>query len=220
MGAPVDALEQRVRDPQDPLEEILPASITLALMIRNRRMGSWLQNEFAGYSEDAELPSYRRDIPGHLMTRSPQYGWIPAPVSEEQNHREAHIDLRDGTRTLESTCLRHRRDSCIQRALPEDQERELQSRINLSTDLAIAVSRETYSDLLRLVRSTIYLWALDLIEAGFSGEHNSFSASEREQAAVMDNPEYYWQRARDEYSSLPVPGVRQAGMIERFFGSA
>ena len=220
MGAPVDALEKRVRDPQDPLEEILPASITLALMIRNRRMGSWLQNEFAGYSEDAELPSYRRDIPGHLMTRSPQYGWIPAPVSEEQNHREAHIDLRDGTRTLENTCLRHRKDGYIQRPLPEEQEHELKNRVNLTTDLAIAVNRETYSDLLRLVRSTVYLWTLDLIEAGFSGEHNSFSTSEREQAAAMDNPEHYWQRALNEYASLPVPGVRQAGVLERFFGGA
>lgn len=218
MGAPVDALEQRVRDSQDPLEEILPASITLALMIRNRRMGSWLQNEFAGYSEDAELPSYRRDIPGHLVTRSPQYGWIPAPISEEQNRAEAHIDLRDGIRSLENTCLRHRRDSTIQRSLPAEQVQDLQGRINLTTDLAIAVGRETYSDLLRLIRSALYLWNLDLIEAGFSGEHNSFSAEERDQAIAMDAPEHYWQRAVEEYSALPVPGVRQAGLFERFFG--
>ncbi|PAU80714.1 hypothetical protein CK501_09900 [Halovibrio salipaludis] len=220
MGAPVDALEQRVRDPQDPLEEVLPASITLSLMLRNRRMGSWLQNEFAGYSEDADLPDYRQNLPGHLMTRSPQYGWIPAPVSEEQNRREAHMDLRDGVRSLEKTCLRYRKDSYIQHALSAEAMRELQTRVNLTTDLALTINRETYSDLLRLVRSTIYLWTLDLIEAGFSGEHNSFSTAEREQAATMDDPEHYWRRAMDEHANLPVPGLRQAGVLERFFGSA
>ena len=220
MGAPVDSLEQRARDAQDPLEEVLPASITLSLMVRNRKMGNWLQNEFAGYSEDAELPDYRRDLPGHLMTRSPQYGWIPAPVSEEQNRKEAHMDLPDGVRSLEKTCLRYRRDSFIQHALSADDMRELQTKINLTTDLAIAINRETYSDLLRLVRSTIYLWTLDLIDAGLGGEHNSFSNSQREQASAMDDPEHYWKRAMEEYASLPVPGIRQAGVLERFFGSA
>lgn len=220
MGAPVDSLEQRVRDAQDPLEEILPASITLALMLRNRKMGNWLQNEFAGYSEDAELPDYRLDLPGHLMTRSPQYGWIPAPVSEEQNRKEAHMDLRDGLRSLEKTCLRYRKDSFIQHALSADEMRELQTRVNLSTDLAIAINRETYSDLLRLIRATVYLWALDLIEAGLGGERNSFNTSEREQAAAMDDPEHYWKRAMEEYAGLPVPGIRQAGVLERFFGNA
>lgn len=220
MGAPVDALEQRVRDAQDPLEEVLPASITLSLMLRNRKMGSWLQNEFAGYDEEAELPDYRRDLPGHLMTRSPQYGWIPAPVSEEQDRKEAHIDLRDGVRSLEKTCLRYRKDSYIQHSLSAEEMQALQARVNLTTDLAITINRETYSDLLRLVRSTIYLWTLDLIEAGFSGERNSFSNSEREQAAAMDNPEHYWRRAMDEHANLPVPGIRQAGVLERFFGGA
>ena len=220
MGAPVDALEQRVRDVQDPLEAILPASITLSLMLRNRKMGSWLQNEFAGYSDDSELPDYRQDLPGHLMTRSPQYGWIPAPVSEEQDRKEAHTDLREGVRSLEKTCLRYRKDSYIQHPLGADEMRELQNRINLTTDLAITINRETYAELLRLVRSTIYLWTLDLIEAGFSGEHNSFSTPEREQAATMDDPEHYWRRAMDEHANLPVPGLRQAGVLERFFGNA
>lgn len=36
--------------------------------------------------------------------------------------------------------------------------------------MPITINRETYSDLLRLVRSTLYLWTPDLIEAGSSGE--------------------------------------------------
>ncbi|XOZ34759.1 hypothetical protein ACMDCT_05890 [Halomonadaceae bacterium KBTZ08] len=220
MGAPVDELEQRIRDAQDPLEAILPSAITLSLMIRNRKMGSWLRNEFTGYSEDAALPPYRRDIPGHLMTRSPQYGWMPAPITDQQEQQEAHLDIREGIRSLERTCLRYRKDSYIQHSLPKDEMRELQARVNLTTDLAITINRESYSDLFRVVRSTVYLWLGDLIEAGFSGEHNSFERSERAQASTLDTPEHYWQRAMDEFTSLPVPGIRKAGMLERFFGGA
>lgn len=220
MGAPVDELEQRVRDAQDPLEAILPSAITLSLMIRNRKMGSWLRNEFSGYAEDAVLPLYRQDLPGHLMTRSPQYGWMPAPITEQQEQQEAHLNVREDIRSLERTCLRYRRDSYIQHTLPEGQMRELQTRVNLTTDLAITVNRESYSDLFRVVRSAIFLWLTDLIEAGFSGEHNSFNSSERAQAATLDTPEHYWRRAMDEFASLPVPGIRQAGVMERFFGGA
>lgn len=220
MSAPVDALEQRARDANEPLEEILPAAITLALMVRHRTMASWLRTEFAGYGEEAELPPYRQARPGHLVAKSPQYGWIPAPVDEKQHEEDGCVDMSEGVRSLEKTCLACKKGSGKQLPLDPERMAVIQSHINLNAEIAVTVSRQTYSDLLRLIRATVYLWAVDLMNAGFGGERNAFSASEREQAADMDTPEAYWRRAMDEVDSLPVPGVREAGFFERVFGNA
>lgn len=220
METPVDDLEQRVRDASDPLADIMPAAITLAMMFRHRAMTSWLRTEFEGYAEGAALPPYRVHLPGHIVARSPQYGWIPAPVNDQQKQEFGQVDMSDGVRGLEKTCMACKKGSGKQIAFAADEMLALQARINLSAELAITVSRESYSDLLRVIRSAIYLWNQELIDLGMGGARNSFTKEEREKAAHLDDPERFWRRAMDEVDSLPVPGVRTVGFLERMFGNA
>ena len=220
MSAPVDDLEQRVQDASDELMEIMPAAITLAMMFRHRKMSSWFRTEFEGYDEGAALPDFRRDVVGHIVAKSPQYGWIPAPVNDKQKLEHGHRDLPDGVITLERFCMKCKKGSGQQIAFPPDQMLALQAQINLSAELAITVSRESYVDVLRVIRSAIYLWTRELVALGFSGEHNSFNDSERAKAAHLDDPERFWREAMTEAPSLPIPGVRTSGFLERVFGRA
>lgn len=222
MPAPVDHLEERLRDAGDPLTEIMPAAITLAMMLRQRTMAAWLRVEFEGYGEDAELPPYRHNIPGHIVAQSPQYGWIPAPVDAEQNSELGRLDLSEGVKVLEKTCLACKKGSGRQIALTPEHLAMLQGRINLKAKLAITISRSSYSDLVRTIRSVIYLWCQALIEEGVGGEHNSFTADERASVAHLDDPARFRDQAmaEAEAGNLPVPGVREAGFFERVFGSA
>lgn len=220
MESPVDDLEERLLDAGDELANIMPAAITLAMMFRHRTMATWLRIEFEGYTEGAALPPYRVQLPGHIVARSPQYGWIQAPVSAQQTAEYAHVDTWDGVKALEKTCLNCKKGGGHQIKFPEAEMAALQQHINLKAELALSVSRDTYSNLLRVIRSAIYLWVEELMALGLNGQHNSFSKEEREKAASLDAPDRFWRRAMEEADQLPVPGVRSVGFFERMFGAA
>ncbi|WP_297791463.1 hypothetical protein [uncultured Marinobacter sp.] len=218
MPAPVNHLEERTRDANELLEGMMPSAITLAMMIRHRKMATWLRTEFEGYSESTPTPPYRRELPGHIVARSPQYGWIPAPVDDQQKADHGRLDLDDGVKTLEKICLNCKKGNGNRVPLPPAEMADLQSRINLSAELAINVSRDTYSGVLKTVRAAIYLWTQELMAFGIGGEHNSFSAEERSKVASLDNPEHFWRRAMAELDTLPIPDTREVGFFERVFG--
>lgn len=50
--------------------------------------------------------------------------------------------------------------------LTQDDMVELQQQINLSAELAINLSRDVYSRLLRTIRGTVYLWTQELMARG------------------------------------------------------
>ncbi|MBS8240945.1 hypothetical protein DYI22_10575 [Marinobacter lipolyticus] len=220
MSAPVNHLEERIKDATDMLEELMPSAITLAMMLRHRKMAAWLRAEFEGYSEPAKAPPYRRDLPGHIVARSPQYGWIPAPVDEVQKAEHGRLDLLEGIRSLEKTCANCKKGNGNRIALPQEQMSELQAQINLSAELAINVSRDTYGGVLKTIRAAIYLWTRELIAAGLGGEHNSFSEQERKLASALDEPDQFWRRAMVELDQLPIPDTREIGFFEKVFGRA
>ena len=83
MSTSVNHLDERTRDSAELLEEIMPSAITLAMMLRHRKMAAWLRTEFDGYQDVAAAPPYRRQLHGHIVAKSPQYGWIPAPVDDQ-----------------------------------------------------------------------------------------------------------------------------------------
>ncbi|GGY75125.1 AbiTii domain-containing protein [Marinobacter zhanjiangensis] len=218
MSAPVDRLQERVVDASEPLADIMPSAITLAMMLRHRNTASWLRSEFEGYDQAAELPGYRHDVNGHIVARSPQYGWIPAPIDRHQLRQFGHLDLRDDVPGLEQTCLNCKKGTGHRISLPGDQLLELQHKINLSAELAINISRSTYCQLLKTIRGSLYLWTSAILEAGLSGDHNAFSQDEKEKVACLDNPDRFWREAMASVDDLPVPGVREAGFLERMFG--
>ncbi len=218
MSAPVDHLEERLLDSGELLEDILPSAITLAMMLRHRTMANWLRIEFDGYAPEASLPPYRVDLPGHIVARSPQYGWIPAPVDDSQKGEFGHINLDEGIKALEKTCLNCKKGDGKRIALPPEQLKTLQSQINLSAELAINVSRDTYCRLLKTIRTAIYLWTVEVKAHGLGGERNSYSTEERKQVEGLDHPEQFWRKAMAELDSLPVPDVRESGFFERLFG--
>lgn len=218
MSAPVDHLQERVVDASEHLADIMPSAITLAMMLRHRNIAAWLRAEFEGYDTTAELPAYRHDVNGHIVARSPQYGWIPAPIDQQQVRQFGHLDLRDDITNLEQTCLNCKKGNGHRIALPGDQLLDLQQKINLSAELAINISRSTYCEVLKTIRGSLYLWTRAILDAGLTGDHNTFTREEKEKVACLDNPVRFWREAMDSLESLPVPNVREAGFLERMFG--
>lgn len=220
MSASVNHLEERTQDPSELLGHILPSAITLALMLRHKKMAGWLRAEFEGHQDREQAPPYRRDLPGHIVARSPQYGWIPAPVNEQQKQEFGHLDVLDAAKSLEKICLTSRKGDGNRVLLSQDDMVALQKQINLSAELAINLSRDVYSKLLRTIRGTIYLWAQELMARGLSGDHNHYSQDERALVTDLDDPERFWRRAMEELDALPVADVKPAGFFERVFGRA
>ncbi|WP_417516803.1 hypothetical protein [Marinobacter sp.] len=221
MSASANHLDERTRDSGELLESIMPSAITLAMMLRHKKMAAWLRSEFDGYQDRDAAPPYRLDLPGHIVAKSPQYGWIPAPVINEKQKLEfGHIDLIEGTRSLEKICVNSKKGDGNRLMLDEEDMAVLQKQINLSAELAINLSRDVYSRLLRTVRAAVYLWTQALMDKGLAGEHNHYSPDERALVAELDNPEHFWRRAMDELDSLPIPDVRSAGFFEKLFGRA
>ncbi len=220
MSASVNHLEERTRDATELLGHILPSAIALALMLRHKKMAAWLRAEFEGYEERKLAPPYRRDLPGHIVARSPQYGWIPAPVNEQQKQEFGHLDVTDDAKSLEKICLTSKKGHGNRVALSQDDMLVLQRQINLSAELAINMSRDAYNRLLRTIRGSVYLWTQELMARGLSGDHNHYNQDERALVADLDDPERFWRRAMDEVDSLPVADVKPAGFFERVFGRA
>lgn len=220
MSAAVEHLEERLEDAGELLEEIMPSAITLAMMLRQRTMASWMRTEFDGYGESSELPPYRRDVPGHIVARSPQYGWIPAPLDDRQKQELNFRDMSEGLKSLEKTCLKCKKGTGNRIVFEKEEMAALQSKINLTAELAITISRESYNRMLRVIRGALYLWCQELKAAGIGGDHNSYSAKERENAAHLDDPEIFWRKALESNGDLPIPDVREVGFFDRFFGRA
>lgn len=218
MLAPVHDLEARLKDPGETLTDTIPSAITLAMMLRQRKLAAWLRLEFDGYTESTDLPGYRQSVPGHIVAKSPQYGWIPAPMDDDQKDRFGRANLPEGIKALEQTCLSCKKGSG-KRILYSAQEMALlQQHINLKAELAITISRSQYSRLIRTVRATLYLWCLELIDLGYDGPRNAFTKEEKERAASLDTPESLWTQAMSQVDQLPIPDVREAGFFERVFG--
>lgn len=220
MSASVNHVEERTQDSSELLETIMPSAITLAMMLRHKKMAAWLRSEFDGYQDCTSAPPYRRDLPGHIVARSPQYGWIPAPVNEQQKKEYGHLDLTEGTKVLEKVCVNSKKGDGNRVLLDQDDMVVLQKQINLSAELAINLSRDVYSRLLRTVRAAIYLWSQELMAKGLDGDHNHYSPDERALVTDLDDPERFWRKAMDELDQLPIPDVKPAGFFERVFGRA
>ncbi len=220
MSASVNHLDERLREASELLEDILPSAITLAMMLRHRNMAAWLRTEFDGYPEKNALPPYRRQLPGHIVAKSPQYGWIPAPLEDEQKAEFGHTDLAEGIKALEKVCLNCKKGNGNRILLDKDDMAALQKQINLTAELAINLSRDVYSRLLRTVRAAIYLWAQALMAQGIAGERNHYSAEERQSVAALDDPESFWRQAMEQVDDLPIPDIRESGFFEKLFGRA
>ncbi|KMQ75824.1 AbiTii domain-containing protein [Marinobacter subterrani] len=220
MSTSVNHLDERTRDSAELLEEIMPTAITLAMMLRHRKMAAWLRTEFDGYQDLEAAPPYRRQLHGHIVAKSPQYGWIPAPMDDQQKEEFGYMDLPEGVKSLEKICLNCKKGSGNRVLLAKEDMAVLQKQINLTAELAINLSRDVYCRLLRIVRASIYLWTQELIAAGLAGEHNHYSPEERAKVAQLDDPETFWRRAMEEVGALPIPDVREVGFFERVFGRA
>ncbi|PSF09684.1 hypothetical protein C7H09_07590 [Marinobacter fuscus] len=220
MSTSVEHFQERSHSADELLTELIPSAITLATMLRHRKMAAWLREEFDGYADPLKAPPYRRNLPGHIVAKSPQYGWIPAPVNDQQTTDYAQRDLGDGIKVLEQVCLNCKKGNGNRILLGPDDMAILQQQINLSAELAINLSRDVYSKLLRTVRGSLLLWAQALLQAGLTGEHNHYSPEERQSVAHLDTPEAFWRAALDQVDELPVPDVKERGFLERMFRRA
>ncbi len=218
MSAPVDNLQARLLDASETLAELMAPAITLATMLHHRRMAAWMRREHEGYAPEANLPGYRYDVRGQIMARSPQYGWIPAPVDRYQLAQFGRLNLYDGVAVLERACMNGRKGNSQRVTLPPAELQNLQQKLNLSAELAINLSRDHYCDIIRTIRGALYLWTLALVDAGLTGDHNGLTAEEQERAARLDQPDHFWREAMVSLQKLPIPAVREARFLERMFG--
>jgi len=220
MSASVDHLQERTQIASEYLEGIMPSAITLAMMLRHKKMAAWLRCELEGYQDPESAPPYRHRLPGHIVAKSPQYGWIPAPVNDQQTADYAHIDLAEGTKALEKICINSKKGDGNRILLEPEVMAVLQKQINLSAELAINISRDAYSRLLRTVRAAIYLWTTEMLARGLQGEHNHFTVEQRTSVADLDDPERFWQNAMENVDNLPIPDIKSIGFLDRVFGRA
>ncbi len=220
MSASVDHLQERTQIASEYLEGIMPSAITLAMMLRHKKMAAWLRSELEGYQDLEAAPPYRHNLPGHIVAKSPQYGWIPAPVNDQQTQEYGHVDLIDGTRVIEKVCANSKKGDGNRILLDPEDMKVLQKQINLTAELAINVSRDAYSRLLRTVRAAIYLWTTEMLERGLQGEYNHFPAELRTSVTDLDDPERFWRQAMDSVDNLPIPDVKTVGFLDRVFGRA
>ncbi len=220
MSASVDHLQERTQKSSEYLEGIMPSAITLAMMLRHKKMAAWLRCELEGYQDLETAPPYRHSLPGHIVAKSPQYGWIPAPVNDQQTQDYGHVDLLDGTRVVEKICANSKKGDGNRILLEPEVMAVLQKQINLTAELAINVSRDAYNRVLRIVRAAIYLWTNELLERGLQGEHNHFSVEQRNSVADLDDPERFWRHAMENVDDLPIPDVKSIGFLDRVFGRA
>lgn len=220
MSTSVEHIQERTLDASDLLTDIVPSAITLATMLRHRKMAAWLREEFDGYTDGDKAPPYRRDLAGHIVAKSPQYGWIPAPVDERQTAAYGHLDLPEGIKSLEQVCLNCKKGNGNRVLLEKDVMENVQKQINLKAELAINLNREVYCRLLRTIRAAIYLWTEALAGAGITGEHNHYSPEERKAVEHLDNPQAFWRKAMEQLDELPIPDVKELGFLERMFGRA
>src|SRR5690554_1837519 len=128
MSAPVDNLQARLLDASETLTELMAPAITLATMLRHRRVAAWLRWELEGYAPEASLPGYRDDVRGQIVARSPQYGWIPAPVDRYQLAQFGRLSLYDSVAALEQVCMSRRRGNHHRVALQPSELKELQQK--------------------------------------------------------------------------------------------
>jgi hypothetical protein len=220
MSTSANHLEGRTQDPSELLEDIMPSAITLAMMLRQKKMTAWLRTEFEGYQDRETAPPYRLDLAGHIVANSPQYGWIPAPVDDQQKHDYGHLDLIEGTKVLERFCATNKKGTGNRVLLNKEDMAVLQTQINLSAELAINLSRDEYCHVLKIVRGSIYLWTKELVAKGLTGEHNHYTPEQRGLVADLDDPQRFWRQAMEEVDSLPMPEIKTAGFFERMFGRA
>jgi hypothetical protein len=218
MSASVDLLQQRTLDDSEKLCDLFTSSITLATMLRQRKMAAWMRQEFDGYTDPAAVPPFRREVSGHIVVKSPQYGWVQAPVNEEQTEQFGLVDLPDSVRYLENACLSSKKGSSHRVKLAPEVMKDLQQQVHLMADLAISVNRSEYCKILQTLRGALYLWCNALLEAGLAGEFNHYSSEQKEQVADLDTPQPFWRAAMEQRKSLPVPDVREASLFDRMFG--
>ncbi len=239
MSTSVNRLQERTQDANDLLCDIIPSAITLATMLRHRKMAIWLREEFCGYAAGSErVPPYRRDQPGQIVANTPEDGWAPVPLEEWQIAELGHLELPEGARSLEQIYLNCRKGGGHREPLTKDAMAAAQKQINLSVEqainlghfsdgwrpefagaeLAIHRSREVYGRLLRTIRAAIHLWSDTLIQAGMVGEHNHYTPEERKSVEHLDTPDVFWREAMERLDELPVPDVRELGFLERILG--
>lgn len=220
MSFSASSLERRLQRPDEPLAQLLPVAIALAMTLRQDATARWLTAEFEGYPDNSSLPRCRRRLPGRIMARSPQSGWIPAPVTEYQIRNHARIDVYDSIQEVEQFCLSGTRSSARRVPLPGDTMQLLQSSLGLTADLALTIRREHYCQLVRVTRGAIYLWVSGLTGLGLGSTRDGFRDHEKQLATLIDTPELYLRQAQERIRHLPVPDIPEAGFFERIFRRA
>lgn len=238
MSTSVNRLQTRTLNANGLLGDIVPSAFTLATMLRHRKMAAWLREEFDGYRSIERLPPYRCKQPVQVEVNSPSHGWAKVPINADTIAGLGCFELYDSARVLEQVYLNCKSGGGHRTGLSKDVEAVLQQELSaravnafnqgseddgwrpymVGTDLSFFRQRDVYRQVLRTVRASIYLWCEALLECGIGGEHNSYSASERQAVEHLNEPEIFWASAMEKGDVLPVPDTRDAGFLERVLG--
>lgn len=220
MASPVESLLVRVSQSEEATSTILPSAISLASMLRQRAMLSWLRCEFSGYAEDAVLPINRTRIAALVLVSLPGQGWAKAPLTPERQAELGHLDLRESIPQLEELAQHARKGGGHRVTLSPEHKANLRVATGLDTEHAMSVAREQLIWLCEIPRFVIREWTLDLLDSGIGGERNGFADDEKRLAQnadarfdlLLDNGTKAAQQQAHKLASKP------AGMFSRLFG--
>lgn len=186
LASPVESLLVRVSQSEEPTSAILPSAISLASMLRQRTMLSWLRAEFSGYGDDAVLPINRTRIPALVLVFLPAQGWAKAPLTPERQAELGHVDLRESILQLAELAQHARKGGGHRVTLSVEQRAQLRVATDLDAEHAMSVAREQLICLCEIPRFVIREWTLDLLDSGIGGERNGFADEEKRLAQNAD----------------------------------
>ena len=166
------------------VSDLLRKALLVATKLGVRDLEEWIGHELNGYSEEVDVPEYRR-FRGQLKAFNPhQGGWIPL-LTTDAEALEALSIRSCGQRAAELEHILRGESKSLSTPLPPEIQVTLQQSMNYPAQVQLFVSPAAVAGVLDEVRNVILKWAMKLEQDGILGEGLSFTREERETASKM-----------------------------------
>lgn len=177
------------------IEELLRRAKVVASKLKLREFSLWCNNELLGYPDKENLPSYRK-AQGNLSVFNPYQGRsIPFILSNsEKNNLITNVHLHE---PIGNYCklMQEEKTPYLQLNLSKEVLSYLysvqQSTHGVAFKPALKVPSSVITNVLTVVRNTIFNWSLELEEKEILGEGMQFTSEEKEKAMTSSGTTYH-----------------------------
>lgn len=167
--------------------EILRLALYVSRKLKQKDFEKWVDSELNGYSEEVEVPEYRK-IPCQLKGLNHiRREWQPVSF-ESIVHSELYsvTPIKQAIGELEKLAISvSSRNGMLTVRLPAITEKQLLEGLHPSVipqEIALHIDTQHVMGIVDKVKSLVLKWALDLEDAGIMGEGRQFTEKEKETA--------------------------------------